>query len=70
MLYIQIKQNVSIYEPYLPGDVVTSSFISAFMHAYICARVFVCGYTEMCVCVCVCSSVSTRTQRNSFLRPY
>lgn len=53
MLYIQIKQNVSIYEPYLPGDVVTSSFISAFMHAYICARVFVCGYTEMCVCVCV-----------------
>lgn len=68
MLYIQIKQNVSIYEPYLPGDVVTSSFISAFMHAYICARVFVCGYTKMCVCIH--NSVSTRTQRNSFLHPY
>lgn len=53
MLYIQIKQNVSIYETYLPGEVVTSIFISVFMCAYICVFPFACGYTKMCVCVCV-----------------
>lgn len=55
MLYMQIKQNVPIYEPYLPGEVATSSFISDFIHVYThkltytCVCVFACGDTEVCV---------------------
>lgn len=71
MLYIQIKHNVAIYEPYLPGDVATSSFISVFMHVcvYTHARVSSHAATQKCV-LCIHRCVSAHTHPNKFLRPY
>lgn len=75
MLYIQIKQNVSIYEPYLPGEVATSSFISDFMHVciyiylYIRACVFSHVGIQKCV-LCIHSCVSAHPHMNIFLCPY
>lgn len=71
MLYIQIKQNVSIYEPYLPGEVATSSFISDFMHVCIYIHVRVCffhtwGYKSVC-CVYTDVRVPTHTRTHFYV---
>jgi len=67
MLYIQIKQNVSIYEPYLPGEVATSSFISNFMH--VCIYIRACVFSHVRIQKCELRrhrGVSAHTHMNRF----